>query len=141
VALVGNITAIGCDSTKNDTTTAPSTSQPPSGLPEDSMAKVAEILGISQQKLEDAFAQAQSEMAESRFGDEQQPGPPGGEPPTGVPSEGMPPAQGFPTDLLARVAEILGIEQQTLADAFAQVQGEMPAEPFGAPPNNGSWQR
>jgi DNA-binding transcriptional MocR family regulator len=141
VALVGNIAAIGCASTEHDATTVPSTSQPPSGLPEDSMAKVAEILGISQQKLEDAFAQAQSEMAASRPGNEQPPFTPRGEPPTGVPSEGMPPAQGFPTDLLARVAEILGIEQQTLADAFAQVQGEMPAGPFGAPPNNGSSQQ
>lgn len=138
VAMVGTITAIGCDSTKHDSTTAPSTSEPPSSLRENSMAKVAEILGISQQELEDAFAQTQSEMAASRSGNEQPPATPRGEPPTDLPSEGMPPAPGFPTDLLARVAEILGFEQQTLADAFAQVQSEMPAGPRGAPPNNSS---
>jgi energy-converting hydrogenase A subunit M len=60
------------------------------------MARVAEILEIEQQELEDAFAQARSEMLD----------------------EGLDARQ--PEALMARVAEILGIDQQELEDAFAQ---------------------
>jgi hypothetical protein len=45
--------------------------------------------------------------------------------PEGTPPEGMSPGPGLPSDLLARVAEILGIDEQTLEDAFNQAQSEM----------------
>ncbi len=44
--------------------------------------------GFSRQKLEDAFTQMQREMAASRFGNEQAPSRPIGEPTTGVLSQG-----------------------------------------------------
>jgi hypothetical protein len=80
---------------------------PPEGVPgefpyEASMAGVAEIVGIDQQKLEDAFAQARSEMQDEGLGARQ------------------------PEALMARIAEILGIDQQQLEDGFAQVRNEMP---------------
>jgi predicted small secreted protein len=43
----------------------------------------------------------------------------------GGPPEGVSPSPGLPSDLLARVAEILGIDQQTLEDAFNQAQSEI----------------
>jgi hypothetical protein len=100
------------------------------------LAKLAEALDIDQQTLKDAFAQAQSEMQASMPENTSLPGtppdatppegiPPEGMPPEGTPPEGMSPGPGLPSDLLARVAEILGIDQQTLEDAFAAVQSEM----------------
>jgi len=96
---------------------------PPEGVPgefpyEASMAGVAEILGIDEQKLEDAFAQARSEMQD----------------------DGLDARQ--PEALMARVAEILGIDQQELEDAFAQVRDEMPYQgPWERPANGnrGPW--
>ena len=113
---------------------------PSLGLSNDLLAKVAETLGIDQQGLEDAFAQAQSEMA-SMFGDRQSPNtPPNDGPPEGMPPEDMSPGDmplglGLPDELLARVTEILGIDQQELEDAFAKVQGEMPAGAAYPSPN------
>lgn len=69
------------------------------------LARVAEILDINQQKLEDAFNQARSKM------------------PDGAAGEGLP---GLSEDLLATVAEIPKIDQRTLEGAFAQAQSEMP---------------
>jgi energy-converting hydrogenase A subunit M len=37
----------------------------------------------------------------------------------------MSPSPGLPSDLLARLAEILGIDEQEVEDAFAQAQSEM----------------
>ena len=64
------------------------------------LPRVAEILGIEEQTLEDAFAQARNETAgESTAG---------------------------PQALTSRVAEILGVDQQKLEDAFNQARSEMP---------------
>ncbi len=87
---------------------------------------VAKILGIDPQELENAYIQARNELADSGLMGP----PPGGfpegmgPPPEGFP-EGMGPPMGgpLPEPLLARMAEILKVDQQELADAFAQVQG------------------
>jgi hypothetical protein len=110
----------------------------PSRQINDSMTKVAAILGIDQQKLEDAFTQARVSL-----GDKGPMAPPTGSPmpaptgtsmpsppsgtvmpiPSGTPSQ--PPSGAVPSDvskeLLAKVASILGIDQQKLEDAFNQV--------------------
>jgi hypothetical protein len=115
---------------------------PPEGRrPQMNLDKVAEILGIDQQEVEDAFTQARSQMAddtflaprEERSSSEEGWSPPEewsredspfGESPPEWPSEGRgSPAGGLlPEALLARMAEILNIGQQTLEDAFAQAQ-------------------
>jgi len=101
--------------------------------------QVATILGIETTELEDAINQAISEMfAEGEMpsaGDMPAGTPPEGTMPEGEPPEGGPPEGEFPQgtppqgqmgmiseELLARVAEILGIDQQTLEDAFTQAQ-------------------
>jgi len=116
---------VGCGQTKSETATVPSATQTPSNQPQDSMAQVAAILGISQQKLEDAFAQARSEL-----GNKGLPTTPGGTGQPIPPSDNQTPAPSgkegspsLPKDLLAKVAEILGTDQQTLENAFAKVQG------------------
>jgi hypothetical protein len=65
------------------------------------LARVAEILDIDQQRLEDAFNQARSEVGNAA------------------------PDVNQHEALLARVAEILRIEQQDLEDAFSQAHSEM----------------
>jgi hypothetical protein len=87
--------------------------EPHGEMPEMPMAKVAEILGIEQNVLEDAFTQAQSEVQ-------------------GTPSE-----ESSPDLLMSRVAEILGIEQQEMEDAMAQVLGEMPGDASPPGPSDG----
>lgn len=125
---------VGCASTKSEMATVPSATQTPSNQPQDSMAQVAAILGISQQKLEDAFTQARSEMQANMPENTQPPSvPQNAAPPAGTPPTGMTAGPGLPSDLLAKVAEILGIDQQTLEDAFAKVQSEMPSG--AAPPS------
>ena len=84
------------------------------GMP---LAEVAQILGIEQPKIEEAFAQAQSELRETP----QQDGTPQDRDPQDRQAGGL-----MNDELMARVAEILGIEQQRLEDAFAQVQSETP---------------
>jgi hypothetical protein len=69
-------------------------------MPIEMMTEVAAVLGIEPQELEEAFAQAQNELAE------------------------IPVEERSPDALLSRVAEILGIEQQELQDVMAQVRGE-----------------
>lgn len=172
VVISGSLLGISCSSgsSDGDTSEEPAdTSQeanPPEGMPsspgflsDELLARVAEILSIDQQTLEDAFTQAQSEMA-SVSGEGQSPGtfsddgPPEGTSPPDMPSEGMSPEDmpsedmpredmspedmplgfGLPDELLARVAEILGIDQQELADAVEQAQSEMAGEV--TPPNS-----
>ena len=103
---------------------------------ENQLAQVAAILGIEEQTLKDAFNQAMSEL-----GDQGMPTPPeiSGTPtpptdtppamdengtPVPPPDGQLPPGMGVPglsDELLAKVASILGIDQQTLKDAFAQL--------------------
>jgi hypothetical protein len=85
------------------------------GMPNDVLARVAEILGIDQQTLEDAFAQAQTEVGEAT---------PGG---------------GFSEAVMTRTAEILEIEEQDLQDAFAQALSEMEDEAPSQRPPDGNW--
>jgi hypothetical protein len=84
-------------------------------MPNDVLARVAEILGIDQQSLEDAFAQAQTEMGDVTPGD------------------------GFSEAVMTRTAEILEIEQQELQDAFAQALSEMADEAPWQRPSDGNW--
>ena len=99
VVLVGSVVGVGCSPTGNGDGLPPRTGD--EGLPKAIMARAAEILEIEQQKLEDAFAQAQSEMQDSTQEDRQ------------------------PEAQMPRVAAILGLEQQDLQDAFAHAQSEM----------------
>ena len=130
-----------------------------SGQTYNPMAKVAAILGIDQQKLEDAFTQASTALGIQGPSGTNMPALPSGmarptptgnmsappsgmtrpiptgtnlpAPPTGTaipnPSgiQGQPPAgagpSGMSTELLAKVAGILGIDEQKLTDAFNQV--------------------
>jgi hypothetical protein len=85
------------------------------GMPNNVLARVAEILGIDQQSLEDAFAQAQTEMGDVTPGD------------------------GFSEAVMTRTAEILEIEQQDLQDAFAQALSEMADEAPWRRPSDGNW--
>ena len=84
------------------------------GLPPESMAEVARSLDIDQQRLEDAFAQARSEM------------------------QGTTAGEGGPVAMMTRVAEILEIEQQELEGAFEEALGEafdeVPESPGRRPP-------
>jgi hypothetical protein len=96
--------------------------QPPMAM--GNLDEVAGIIGVEPEVLQDAFAQAMSEV----FEDSQPPDMPEGPPPEGTPPDmqgGPPSGQDgmMPDELLARVAEILGIDQQVLEDAFAQVPG------------------
>ncbi len=116
VVLVGSVVGIGCSQTGNEEGLRPeSGGEPPNEAP---LTKVAEILQIDQQKLEDAFAQARSEVRNEALDNNQ------------------------PEALLARVAEILGIGQKDLEDAFAQTRSEMPnGVPWQRPANGnpGPW--
>ena len=103
--------------------------------------EVAKILGINEQEVENAFNQARNELADDGLMNRREGWPPGMLPPDGSPPEGLPegmersagrrfpegmepPVRGrLPEPLLARMAEILNIDQQELADAFTQVQG------------------
>jgi hypothetical protein len=91
---------------------------------ENQMAQAAVTLGIDEQTLKDAFTQARSELGLSAT-----PARPAGTPPANgdntaavPPDAGQPPAnmvgRGMSSELLAKVAGILGIDQQTLQDAF-----------------------
>jgi hypothetical protein len=84
------------------------------GMPNNVLARVADILGIDQQRLEDAFAQAQTEMGDATPGDSS------------------------PEAIIVRTAEILEIEQQDLQDAFAQAQSEMVNEAPWQRPSDGN---
>ena len=112
VVLAGSVMGIGCSQTGNEEGLRPeSEGEPPNNA---LLTSVAELLQIDQQKLEDAFTQARSEVRNEALDDNQ------------------------PEALLARVAEILGIDQKDLEDAFAQNRSEMPN---GAPrqrPANGN---
>jgi len=105
------------NSTGNDGKDLPGTpwggSQP--GMPNNLLARVADILGIDQQRLEDAFAQAQTEIGDA------------------TPNDSSPEA------IIARTAEILEIEQQDLQDAFAQARSEMADETPQPRPADGNW--
>jgi hypothetical protein len=122
----------------------PSNQSPTTQL-NDTLAKVAAILGIDQQKLTDAFTQARAEfrdvgrsatpsgMARPAPTRTNMPVPdntimpkPTGTvmpAPAGIPGQapGGNSQPGISNELLARVASILGIDQQKLADAFNQV--------------------
>jgi uncharacterized protein (DUF2126 family) len=150
--LSGSVLGISCSSSGDESeeiTNAPQDAGPPEGtlvspgLSEDLLVRVAEILGIDQEQVANAFEQAQSELA-TMSGDRQpSSAPPGDGPqegtsPPDMPSEGMPsedmfpgdmsPGFGLPDELLASAAEILGIDQQELADAVEQAQDEMASE-------------
>jgi len=84
-------------------------------MPDNVLGRVAEILGIDQQRLEDAFAQAQTEIADATPGDSSR------------------------EAIMTRTAEILEIEQQDLQDAFAQAQSEMADEAPWQEPSDGNW--
>lgn len=131
---------------------------PGMGLSEELLVRVAEMLDIDQQDLADAFEQAQSEVMGDMPEDMQLPEdmspedmpedmqPPEGMPPEDMPEDmpedgmppgdmhqgGMSPGMGLSEDLLARVAEILDIDQQELADAIELAQEEIGGET--APP-------
>jgi hypothetical protein len=87
--------------------------------------EVAEILGIEQQELENALTQARDELGDGGLRVLPEEWTPDDPPPDGSPPEGLPGSMGPPTGrplpeaLLARMAEILNIDQQTLEDAFA----------------------
>jgi hypothetical protein len=156
--MLGSVMGVSCTSTEDageELPNAPQDANPPEGMPpgpglsNDLLARVAEILGIDQEQVADAFEQAQGEMTESMPGDRQPPstppndGPPEGMspedmPPEGMPSEDMSPGLGLPDDLLARVAEILGIDQQELSDAVEQARDEMADETVHRAPINNS---
>lgn len=85
------------------------------GMPNNLLATVADILGIDQQRLEDAFAQAQTEIGDA------------------TPNDSSPEA------IIARTAESLEIEQRDLQDAFAQAQSEMADETPQPRPSDGNW--
>ncbi|MBN2186239.1 MAG: hypothetical protein JW732_02175 [Dehalococcoidia bacterium] len=85
VMLIGSVVGIGCSQTGNEEGLRPERrGEPPNNA---LLTKVAEILQIDQQKLEDAFTQAQSEVTNEALDDNQT------------------------EALLARVAETLGIKQ------------------------------
>ena len=105
VSFFASIMIIGCSPEPEQQEVKDAIPAGPQGeMDEMPMARVAEILGIEQQELIDAFAQAQSEVRET-------------------------PLEEYSPDLMmSRVAEILGIEQKALEDATAQVRSEMPAD-------------
>jgi hypothetical protein len=99
--------------------------------------EVAKSLGIDQQELENAFIQAQNELGDGGFvappGESAQGSPPDRLPPEGElpqhmePPETRPPrgeeppkGKALPEAILAKMAEILSIDQQTLEDAFGK---------------------
>jgi hypothetical protein len=84
------------------------------GMPDDILARVAEILGIDQQRVEDAFTQAQTEIRDATPGDRS------------------------PEAIIARTDEILEVEQQDLQDAFTQAQSEMEDEAPWQRPSDGN---
>ena len=84
-------------------------------MPNNVLGRVAEILGIDQESLEDALAQAQTEIGNATPGD------------------------GAREAIMTRTAEILEIEQQDLQDAFAQAQSEMADEAPWQRPSDGNW--
>lgn len=110
------------DSDASQTETETAVNEKPDRMqPQMHLAEVAEILGINQQELENAFTQARDEL-----GDGGLPASPRERPPDGPPPDGSPPAtEPLPEALLAKMAEILGIEQQKLEDAFAQARSEI----------------
>lgn len=81
----------------------------------DVLGRVAEILGIDQQDLEDAFAQAQAETGAA------------------TPSDSSLEA------IMTRTAEILEIGKQDLQDAFTQAQSEMTDEAPWQRPSDRNW--
>jgi hypothetical protein len=84
------------------------------GMSNNILARVAEILGIDQQRVEDAFTQAQTEIQNATQGDRS------------------------PEAIIARTAEILEVEQQDLQDAFTQAQSEMADEAPWQRPSDGN---
>jgi len=94
---------------------------------ETQITQAAATLGIEEQTLKDAITQAMSELGISSPGDNGTAVPPTGTPPAmsdngtaPSPDGGQPPSMGggMPTELLAKVATILGIDQETLSNAF-----------------------
>jgi len=107
-ALLTSTMVIGCSPTvekQEPDITVPA--GPRSEMGEMPFVRVAEILGIEQEVLEDAFVQARSEIQE-------------------IPLE-----ERSLDSLMNRVAEILGIEQQELEETLAQVRSKMPADAWG----------
>ena len=64
IVLAGTLPGVACTSTEIEDESLPNAPgvQGRPGMPESLLASVAETLGIDQQDLQDAFAQAQSEM-------------------------------------------------------------------------------
>jgi len=120
----------------NSTRVSPSNS---SRSGQDSTAKIAAILGIDQQKLENALIQARSELGGNKtFSPPAGAMPPSSTPPAGTVMPSLPanatgqPQNGAPqaamsNELMAKLASILNIDQQKIEDAFAQAGGPQPA--------------
>ena len=132
---------VGCIGDGNtdvsETETETTQEESPPGVPSRmNWSEVAEILGIDAEEVENAFLRARSELAEgSSFAPRTKESPDGSlrerVPPERLPegkepSEGMrtPVGRQLPEPILAKMAEILSIDQQQLEDAFAQAQGE-----------------
>jgi len=136
VLIIGVVFGEGCSSNGNEDSGQPQTDTTLIERPDRTMdgqqfgmplAEVAQILGIEQSKLEEAFAQAQSELRERL----QQDGAP-----QDINPQDMQPGGLMNDELMPRVAEILGVEQQRLEDAFAQVQRETPEGTMRQTPSN-----
>jgi hypothetical protein len=146
--LVGSIAAISCspeagtNAPVENPVPSPAAGQQtpqPGGFRSDSMAKAAATLGVSQDKLEAAFTQARSELGvptgvPQSGGNAGTPFAGRGGTPTPRGERGTPPSGGFQrpdgtprtgmsSELMIKVAEILGVSQQDLENAFAQAQG------------------
>ena len=126
------------DSSQIETETA-TNERPNRTQPQMPLDEVAEILGIEQQELENAFIQASNETGEGGFLATPGEWAPNGTPPDGTPPDGSPPdrlprdmgptaPEALPEALLSRMAEILNIDQQTLKDAFAQARSTNSAQ-------------
>lgn len=149
VVVVGGFIVAGCSSNNGQVPAPSSTTQPvvsspatpdqqppfnsplPSGQFNNSLAKVASILGIDQKKLEDAFIQASAALGDGRpsvpRAGSNMPPPVSGTfmpVPSGTPCQPPAGAPGTSKELLAKVASILGIDQQKLEDAFNQVTSQ-----------------
>jgi len=115
------------DSDGSQTETETTINEKPDRMqPQMPLDEVANILGIEQQELENAFNQARNEMGNGgllsppgEWAPDSQP--PDGSPPEGLPRGMEPPAGRALTEaLLARMADILNIDRQMLEDAFAE---------------------
>ena len=130
LALIGGGCTQTGDSDSNQTEAETTSNEMPDRMQmQMPLDEVTEILGIDQQELENAFTQAREEIVDSGHlnpsGEQLSNNPlPDGSPPEGLPRGMEPPAgRQLPDEaLIARMAEILNIDQQSLEDAFAQAQ-------------------